>query len=338
MQAPPRWSEAEVAAEAARSRALFREERLTEPLEKWKNTIERYRASFGRLFRDHGVAHPDRMGPAELAAIFTARMTDVPRPARGTRLTAAERKLGKESLGAALRYLAGPPISEDDLVVLSNVDSITPGRLTADPEAAARVLETIRQALDTTRMPWLARGREPTPAEMKAAIDASAALITAQRVSTDRRNEGKDIQERRVKEFLEGVGFTAVAARSIPTLDAAPLRGEFCAESLVGSRKADVPVRLFDGRLMPIECKVSNSEVNSVKRINNDAAIKATTWRHELGNNQVVPVAMLSGVFKVANLVQAQEAGLTLFWAHDLDAMHAFIEATRPVPTPARRR
>jgi hypothetical protein len=42
---------------------------------------------------------------------------------------------------------------------------------------------------------------------------------------------------------------------------------------------------------MPIACKVSNSEVNSVKRINNDAAIKATTWRQELGNNQVVPVA-----------------------------------------------
>ncbi|MGH6990744.1 MAG: XamI family restriction endonuclease, partial [Stellaceae bacterium] len=112
-------------------------------------------------------------------------------------------------------------------------------------------------------------------------------------------------------------------------LDDAPARGQFCSESMVGSRKADVPVRLFDGRLMPIECKVSNSELNSVKRINNDAAVKANTWKVEFGINQVVPVAMLSGVFKVSNLVQAQGGGLTMFWAHKLDAMRTFIEATR---------
>ncbi len=47
--------------------------------------------------------------------------------------------------------------------------------------------------------------------------------------------------------------------------------------------------------------------------------------------NQVVPVAMMSGVFKVANLIQAQEAGLTLFRAHDLDKVRAFIEDTKTV-------
>jgi hypothetical protein len=163
-----------------------------------------------------GRGHQDSWGLAELAAIFTARMTYSPRPAHGTRLTAAERKLGRESLAAALGYLVSPPISENDLLVLSGVNSITPSRLAADPEAAARVLETIRQAVDTTRMPWLADGREPIPAEMEAAIDASAAWITAQRVSPDRRNEGKEIQEPRVKEVLEGVEFTVVADRSIP--------------------------------------------------------------------------------------------------------------------------
>jgi hypothetical protein len=139
-------------------------------------------------------------------------------------------------------------------------------------------------------------------------------LITAQRVATTRRNEGKDLQERSVKAFLTEHGFTAVPARRILTLEDAPARGQFCPESMVGSRKADIPVRLFDGRLMPIECKVSNSELNSVKRINNDAAIKARTWKIEFGINQVVPVAMLSGVFKVSNLFQAQSEGLCLFW------------------------
>ena len=42
-----------------------------------------------------------------------------------------------------------------------------------------------------------------------------------------------------------------------------------------------------------------------------------------------MPTAVLSGVFKVHNLVQAQEVGLTLFWTHRLKDMGEFIEATR---------
>lgn len=34
-------------------------------------------------------------------------------------------------------------------------------------------------------------------------------------------------------------------------------------ESLFGTRKADLVIRLYDGRAMPTECKVSNSSTNS---------------------------------------------------------------------------
>jgi hypothetical protein len=80
---------------------------------------------------------------------------------------------------------------------------------------------------------------------------------------------------------------------------------------------------------MPIECKVSNSSTNSVKRLNNDAAVKAGTWKHEFGANQILPAAVMSGVFKVLNLIQAQDSGLTLFWAHDLEPMRIFIKITK---------
>ncbi len=44
----------------------------------------------------------------------------------------------------------------------------------------------------------------------------------------------------------------------------------------------------------------------------------------------VVPVAVLAGVFKIHNLRNAQDNDrLTIFWAHNLDAMIEFIEATR---------
>lgn len=80
---------------------------------------------------------------------------------------------------------------------------------------------------------------------------------------------------------------------------------------------------------MPIECKVSNSATNSIKRLNNDAAVKAGAWRNEFGELQVVPAAVLSGVYKLRNLNDAQRTGLTLFWVHDLDRLLEFIDQTQ---------
>ena len=95
---------------------------------------------------------------------------------------------------------------------------------------------------------------------------------------------------------------------------AAPAVGRFTGECIVGAtRKADVVVRLWDGRVMPIECKVSNSELNSIKRLTNDALVKARAWIDDLGRNNVVPVAVLSGVFGLRHLSEAQDRGLTLF-------------------------
>ncbi len=82
---------------------------------------------------------------------------------------------------------------------------------------------------------------------------------------------------------------------------------------------------------MPLECKVSNSSTNSVKRLNNDAAVKAGSWIDDLGSNHVVPVAVLSGVYKLRNLVDAQNRGLTLFWAHNLASMIDWIEKTKVI-------
>ncbi len=79
---------------------------------------------------------------------------------------------------------------------------------------------------------------------------------------------------------------------------------------------------------MAIECKVSNSAVNSVKRLNNDAAAKAEAWLKDFGTVQVVPAAVLSGVYKLHNLIDAQTRGLALFWAHDLGALTRWIALT----------
>jgi hypothetical protein len=300
MQKPPEWTATELDVQVRLANANFRSERLREPLENWKTTFDIYHEKFEKLFDAYGITDPRLLSPERLVEIL------------------------KDGFGEILRYLAGPPISEDDLVVLADA-TLTPSKLASAPEAAQRVIDILVNSVDPRRFPWIAEKRPPREDEKAAAILASAVLITAQRVATSRRIEGKDAQEKAVKAFLTGMGFVEDAPRTIRTLTDAPEKGHFCCECLVGSRKADVPVRLHDGRLMPIECKVSNSALNSVKRINNDAAVKAKIWRDEFGKNQVVPVAVLSGVFNVPNLVQAQENGLTLFWAHRLDDMKAFI-------------
>jgi hypothetical protein len=97
----------------------------------------------------------------------------------------------------------------------------------------------------------------------------------------------------------------------------------------LGTRKGDIIARLWHHRVMPIECKVSNSSLNSVKRLNNDAAVKAGSWQRDFGLRQVVPTTVLSGVYNLRNLEDAQERGLTIFWAHSLNPLTEWITRTK---------
>lgn len=301
---PPRWTTEELTADAATAAGQFRSERLG-AADAWATHYQAAKVKFELLFEKLGDLNPGNITDANLADAYGSK------------------------LGEALRYLAGPPISDDDLQVIADVDSIAPGVLARNPEALRKVYEVIERVIDPFRFPWVQAGVNPTPEQREAALLASSVLLAAQRIATERRNDGKDDQEGRVKDYLRTINFEEVPTASITTLLRGPQANQFCAECLLGERKADVVVRLHDTRLMAIECKVSNSATNSVKRLNNDAAAKAEYWLKSFGTNNVVPSAMLSGVFKVMNLAQAQNRGLSIFWAHDLDKLGTFIEATR---------
>ena len=80
---------------------------------------------------------------------------------------------------------------------------------------------------------------------------------------------------------------------------------------------------------MPVECKSSNSAVNSFKRINHEAVGKARAWLDEFGSRQIVPSAVIDGVFSPSNIETAQAEGLTIIWSHRLEDLTGFIESTR---------
>ena len=299
---PPRWTAAQLETAASEATEGFRQQRLAESRKTYLAQIDRYRREVEGL-----LSATDDLR-------YTARLS-------------AELLVSAERL-EAIRYLTGPPISADDLQVIAGT-SLSPVRLAAEPDIGDRIIASIIQLLDRDRFPWIAEGREPAPNERAAAVGTTSTLLAASRLQTMRRNESRTEQEDAVKESLRAGGLEEVAPRTINSVRDAPGPGEFCGESLFGDRKADIVVGLFDGRLMPVECKVSNSSTNSIKRLNNDAQVKAVSWISEFGHRSTVPAAVLSGVYLVRHLLQAQDAGLTIFWTHDIEALVAFVLRTK---------
>ncbi len=165
------------------------------------------------------------------------------------------------------RYLSGPPVSADDLNTLAGFRMSSRKRL--DAELGRLAATVVESALDKERFPWMfaVPPCEPSATERELACKWTAGLQMVQAVQTARRSDSARRQQLAVEEVLESQGFHRVAPRTILLLDDLA-RGEFSRESLVAGAKCDVPVRLRDGRLLLTECKVSNSEINSVKRLN----------------------------------------------------------------------
>jgi hypothetical protein len=301
---PPVWLEEELKRDLNEAIRLFRKERIEEPLELYLQLFEQFQGAFEDLLEQ---------------TVDLSKLEE----------NALEILSKKDSLDA-FRYLAGPPISLDDLMVLSNTNSLSLKQLQSDPDLVKRVVGTVLQGLDRRRFNWVSDGnRDPTETERAAAVIASAALVAAQRTATVRRNSVRKAQEQSVRDSLLFADFKEVKTRRIKAFTNAPGPGEFCMETLFGERKADLVVGLWDHRVMLIECKVSNSSTNSIKRLNNDVAAKASVWRRDFGERMVVPTALVSGVYKLKNLIDAQEKGLTLFWAHDLPTMIEWINGTK---------
>ena len=175
--APPRWSADALDRDIAAAIEAFRLERFEEPLEQYH-------------------AHLDEcLGTIEELIELTVNLSELRQ--RTAEVAAEARYL------EALRFLAGPFISVDDLRVIAQT-SLAPTALRADPEAAARVVETVLAGLDRRRFPWVGEGREPHEDEKSAAALATATLMATERVRTMRRNEARLVQESAVADALRG--------------------------------------------------------------------------------------------------------------------------------------
>ena len=231
----------------------------------------------------------------------------------------------------AFRYLGAPPISEDDLETLAEAKLGSASAAAASGKGQS-LIAVMRTILDPRRFPWVVEQRAPTKAELQAAVVATTSLMASQRVQTLRRGDEKSMVEGSVKGLLVGMGWTLARASSAKgiqnLLNDSPAENTFHTQVNLGSDNADVVVRLRDGRLLVIECKGSNSEINSRKRLNKEAVQNARAWLARFGG-QVVPAVALQGVFKDRYLIEAQETPMLIFWSHRLDDLKQFVEASR---------
>src|SRR5262249_34477191 len=144
-----------------RAQEVFRQERIQEPLEHYLEAFDRYQGVIEDLLET--TTDLSKLGETSLSVFANPDLLE------------------------AFRYLPGPPISKDDLKVLSDA-VLSPGKLKADASMAKRVVQVVLDGLDRRRFPWIAEKREPTESEKAAAILSSTALMATSRVATSRRN------------------------------------------------------------------------------------------------------------------------------------------------------
>lgn len=276
---PRVWTDQELTEQATIALGEFVDRRLAEPGGKYLTHVQNRRRAIVRLFKALTAIDPNNPDPQVVRALLL-----------------------DDDLFNALRYVAGPPVSKDDLGVLvtRDIKGVSKGTLTKNSELSAKVLKLICRLADPYRFPWIAAGRPAKSHELRRAIRATMTLHAAQTLATERRGYGK-LVEKRLETRLTELGFTRTKAPNkskIITPVHYPAYPSFYGECTVHGRKVDLFVALPDGRMIAVEAKDSSSGLNSVKRILNDTAAKARRFASEAGKN-IITVALLSGVFRL---------------------------------------
>jgi len=262
-------------------------------------------------------------GPRSFSRVYEAlepRVRDILKKTHDLREFHGQLFLDDPDAWQGCRYLCAPPISQEDLwTIVGNSKFVR-----VPPRLADQVADAMRVVLDPVRFPWLVSGRAPTEAEREAAIMSSTVLWSSQHLSTERRGESSHRQEAATAGLLLSVGMELEESRASINFIDDMRRGTYSKERRIAGAKCDVPIRLRDGRLLALECKVSNGPKNGWKRVVREVGGKADLWRTKFGS-QILTGVVIAGVFDLSCLVGAQEAGVALFWEHDLSTLSEFV-------------
>ncbi|MEM9789960.1 MAG: XamI family restriction endonuclease [Planctomycetota bacterium] len=223
---------------------------------------------------------------------------------------------------AQLRQLTAPPLSQDQFRLLCPDWPKTTeksGR-SIPPATARKVVEALRPWLD----PRITEQDDPAAA----AVAGPLYILARQRFDTQRRTRLAREQEQAVLDLLVSRGMVQKESRLVDqpwTIgENAFMQRTTFRSNANDSAEVDVAVGLRNGRLLALECKVSNDETNSVKRVN-DVMKKQEAWHREYGQ-VLTTAALLQGVFAGKEVRRLAGAGVCVFFSHDLRTLGAFLD------------
>ncbi|MEM6459470.1 MAG: XamI family restriction endonuclease [Planctomycetota bacterium] len=222
-----------------------------------------------------------------------------------------------------LRQLTAPPLSQDQFKLLCpawSKGTEKSGRAIANVKAK-QIADVIERWIDPRILDGLRNGR----------IGEVAAgpiyILARQKFETDRRTAAARGQELAVVALLEELGYEPADLREIDQpwtvgsgryMHKTTFRG--AAQS---TAEVDVAVGLAGGRLLALECKVSNDATNSIKRVN-DVLKKRESWEKGYGG-VLTTGAVLSGVIAPRDVLRLASQGVCVFFSHDLDGLRQYL-------------
>jgi XamI restriction endonuclease len=234
------------------------------------------------------------------------------------------------------RYAAVPLISTGDLDNLTSAAFGTWLKQKSDRGARPSDAEfeeaaaVIAPSLNPLLAPWLTEGRDPTRAERRRFAITTALVPAASAVETFRRSSSAERQEKAIRAACAAASHKPVkppGKLTDPINDMEPGSYSESSRKIAGDNM-DVPVRLKPGhflKFLAIEAKVSNTAVNSRKRLA-EVMNKRNKWDNAGLLYDFRTAAVLAGDFSVERLREAQEAGVMIFWEHRLDDLNEFLK------------
>ena len=241
-------------------------------------------------------------------------------------IPAALRSNGGHAL--AFRQMLAPPLSQDQFkLVCPSWNKNTEVKSRPIISGAAIVGGAIVERLDRGVVKWALGTRPNSRKEVITLLQVAATLIAAQTVATARRSRLAFEQENAVVDLLTSRGWTKLPSRLIDTRGEVPaksfMRKSRFATATTAHQEVDIACGLGSSYVLAMECKVTNDETNSVKRIN-DVLKKAAAWKNHWGSF-VVTAALLQGVIAAKDVQRLTDGGVEVFWSHDLKAFSKWV-------------
>jgi hypothetical protein len=251
---PQAWTEKELRQDADTARRLFVADRLA--------ALRRERAAYEAGIATHARAVLDLL----------ARTNDLRNIDAGS--------LEQRDVLDIARYVVVPPISLDDLDTLTDssfgrwVGQTTERGARPSEQAFRAAAKILRERLGRERAPWLKAKRSPAGGERDAFARATASIRAMGAIQTARRMESSARQERAAREAAQKARYKPVTPPATLTdpIEEMPPGSYATASRRLAETNMDIPVRLEERHrtgllFLALEAKVSNSELNSRKRL-----------------------------------------------------------------------